>query len=151
MTAAQLNAFVAGVIGAYQANTTNYRYPTHFVIPARDYAGLMVPFPGTVGTFPVPILEYLEKAFQKATMNPEFKILPCAYCEAAVNNTLRGLNKNIYMLYRHDPESLLMNVPLTYTASQPGTADNFSFADVAISQFTGVGAIRPLELFQMQY
>ena len=62
-----------------------------------------------------------------------------------MNNALRGINKNLYLLYRHDPESVRMDIPVWPITTQPGTNNNFQFEDVAYGQLTGVGYYRPLE------
>ncbi len=149
-SAAQFQTFVSTVLGLYFANTNSTALPNKFVIPMSDYLGMSALVPGTVGTYPVPIIQYLNDAF-KRECGPDFQIIGTAYNQAATNNTLRAINKNIYMLYRHDMESLIMNHPVPYMATQPGTEDNFTFSDVGFAQFTGVLALRPLELYQMQY
>ena len=155
MSAAQLATFVSTVIGLYAANTTNWALPDTFVIPLSDYLGMPAFAPNVIGagtgTFPVSIGEYIERAFRMATQNPAFKVMGVAYANPAVNNTLRGLNKNIYMLYRRDLSSLYMAHPVPYTGTQANTTDNFVFQDVGYAQFTGVQALRPLELYQMQF
>lgn len=150
MSAAQLATFVSTVLGAYFANTNSTALPDTFVIPMADYLGMSALTPGTLGTYPVPVLSYILGAFREQC-GPGFKLMATAYNQAATNNTMRGINKNIYMLYRNDMQSLIMNHPVPYTATQPGTQDNFTFSDVAFAQFTGVLALRPLELYRMQY
>ena len=91
-----------------------------------------------------------EEAFKKLC-GPNFKIIGNAYADAANNNSLRGLNKNVYALYRHDPEALRMDIPVDYTVTQPNSVDNFHFQDVAYAQLTGVGFYKPLETLLFQY
>lgn len=151
MDATEFNTLVAGLISAYFTNTNRTAMPDTFVIPYADFLGLQTLTPGTVGTFPLPRIKYLEDAFKGATRNPNFKIMPLAYCDAAVNNTLRGVNKNIYMLYRKDPESLRMDIPVDYTTTQANSLNNFSFQDVSYGQYTGVGFYRNLEILKFQF
>jgi Uncharacterized protein conserved in bacteria (DUF2184) len=146
MTATQLNTFVAGVIGAYRSNCNFTAWPTHFIIPELDYDGLQTPFPGTVGTYPVTMLDYLDNAFKKATRNPNFKIMPCFYADKVNNSTVSGLNTNIYVLLNHDEDSIRMDIPVDYTNTMQNTINGFQFQNVGYGQFTGPLAYRPLEL-----
>ncbi len=151
MTAVELSAFVAGLVNTYWVNTNKTVYPTHFVIPMSDWLGLQVPFPGTAGTFPVPIMTYLLEAFQKATGNPAFKITGTAYGDADTSNSLRGINQFTYALYRYDAKSFRADLPVDFTVTQPNSIDNFNFQDVAYAQMTGLGFYKPLEVLLFQY
>jgi hypothetical protein len=145
MDAATLATFVATVIGVYFKNTNSTVMPDTFLIPMQDFLGLGTLTPGTVGTFPVPRIEYLTNLFKQTTRNPNFKIIPNAYCDIAVATALRGIAYNMYMLYRKDPTSVRMDIPVWPITTQPGTVNNFQFEDVAFGQLTGVGYYRPLE------
>lgn len=153
MNAAELQTFVAGLVAAYFSNTNSTALPNRFVIPYQDYLGLTQLTTGTVGTYPVPLIEYLEKAFKMAVspMEKDFKIMPLAYCDAAVNNAARGINKNIYMLYRDDEDSLRMDIPVDFTVTQPNSPDNFTFHDAAYGQYTGIALFRNLEVLKFQF
>lgn len=147
MSAAELNTFLRAFIQAYVTNVGSTAMPDTFIMPQTDYiACSQVLVPGTVGTYPVILLKYLEDAFKAATMNQGFKILPLYYADAAVNNTARGLNKNFYALYRRDPKSVRMNIPVDYTVTQANSINNFQFQDTAFGQYTGVVVLRNLEL-----
>ena len=150
LNAAGFATFVSGLIAQFWTNTNNTTLPTHFVIPMSDYLGLQTLVPGSAGTFPVPMLTYLEEAFKKLC-GPNFKIIGNAYCDATNNNTLRGINKQIYALYRHDPQSLRMDIPVDFTVTQPNSLDNFNFQDVGYCQLTGVGFYKPLEVLLFEY
>lgn len=150
MTAAELATFVSTVIGLYQANSGSYEKPNRFVIPQADFTGLGVMTPGTLGTYPVPKIKYLEDMF-KLICGPDFKILSTAYADKTFNNGKRAYNKNVYLLYRYDPESLRMNIPVPYTATQPATADGFNFANEAFMQYSGVAILRNRELYKMTF
>lgn len=153
MNAAALQTFVAGLISAYFTNTNSTRVPNRFVIPALDYLGLTELTVGTVGTYPYPLIKYLNDAFKEAVAafgESDFKILPCAYCDHA-NNVGRGINKDLYALYRSDPKTLQMNMPTPYTSTQANSQDNFSFEDVGYGQYTGVTLLRNLELLMFQF
>lgn len=146
MTAAELATFIAAFIPAYFTNTASTAMPDSMIMPQIDYmacAGALTP--GTVGTYPVNLLQYLEDAFRKQTGNPGFTIRPLSYADKTVNNSLRGLNKNYYALYRKDPKSVRMNIPVDYTVTQANSVNNFQFQDVAYGQYTGVVQLRNLE------
>ncbi len=153
MSAAELQTFVAGLISAYFTNTNSTAMPNRFVIPYADYLGLTQLTTGTVGTYPVPLIEYLEKAFKMAVahMESDFKILPLSYCDAAVNNSMRSINKDIYMLYRDDAASVRMDIPVDYTTTQANSINNFDFQDVGYGQYTGVIPFRNLEILKFQF
>ena len=123
--------------------------PNRFVIPYSDWTGLPALTTGTVGTYPVPLIEYLTKAFQMAVapMEKDFKIMPLAYCDAA--NNPAGLH--YYMLYRDDSESLRMDIPVPYTTTQANSLNNFAFSDTAYGQYTGTVVYRNLEVLRFQY
>ena len=144
LNASGFTTFVGQLMQVYWANTNSTKLPTHFVIPMLDYLGLQVLVPGTAGTFPVPMLTYLENAF-KTICGPNFKIIGNAYADKTNANSLRGYNYNTYALYRHDPESLRRDVPVDFTVTQPNSLDNFHFFDSAYAQITGIGFYKPLE------
>jgi hypothetical protein len=127
--------------------------PNRFVIPYSDFLGLTAFVPAVLGTtgatYPVSILEYLTKAFKAAVAmyEKDFQILPLAYADHANNSS--GLQ--YYMLYRADPESLRMDIPVPYTTTQPNSLNNFAFQDAGYGQYTGVVAYRNLETIRMQY
>ncbi len=145
-SAAQLSTFVQALIASFFIGTggsdtgANYtRMPTHFGIPYSDWLGLSVPFPGTVGTYPLPMIDYLLMAFRAQTQNPNFMIYPLAYCDPA--HSPNGLTN--YVLYRKDPRNLMMELPIGYTVTQANTLNNFSFQNVGYARFSGVGVFRP--------
>lgn len=150
LNAAGFLTFVQGLISTYWTNTNSTVLPTHFVMPMVDYLGLMTLVPGSAGTFPVPMLTYLENAF-KQLCGPNFKIIGNAYADKTIANAQIGMNKNTYALYRHDPESLRRDVPVDFTVTQPQTLNNYQFEDVAYAQITGVGFYKPLETLLFQF
>ena len=144
LNAANFLTFVQGLISTYWTETNSTVLPTHFVMPMIDYLGLMTLVPGSGGTFPVPMLTYLEEAFKKLC-GPNFKILGNAYADKANANSLRAYNYNTYALYRHDPEALRRDIPVDLTITQPNSGDNFNFRDVGYGQLTGLVFPKPLE------
>jgi len=147
--AAGLQTFVSTLIATYFANTNSTAMPNRFAIPYQDWTGMPVLTPGTVGTYPVPMIEYLEKAFKMAVspMEKDFKIMPNAYCDAA--NNPAGLH--YYMLYRDDAESIRMDIPVPFTTTQPNSLNNFAFQDVGYGQYTGTNVYRNLETLRFQW
>ncbi|MDE3073906.1 MAG: DUF2184 domain-containing protein [Chloroflexota bacterium] len=150
LNASGFSTFVAGLIQTYFANANATVLPNRFVIPMSDYLGLQVLVPGSAGTFPVSMFSYLENAF-KALCGSDFQIVGNAYADATYNNALRGLNKQVYALYRYDDKTLRMDIPVDFTVTQPNSLDNFNFQDTAYAQITGVGFYKPLEVLLFQY
>ena len=151
MNATQMQALVAGILGAYRSNSQFTAYPTHFIIPELDYNGLCVPYVGTVGTYPVPTLEYLLSMFRTLTRNPNFQILPSAYCDEVNNTPYVGLGKNRYVLLNKESESLRMDIPVDYTSTLQNTINGFQFQSVGYGQFTGVKAYREREMLYFDF
>lgn len=151
MNATQFSAFVAGLIQAYRANVNYSAWPTHFIIPEDDFNGLMTLVPGTAGTYPQPMLYYLEMAFKTITRNPNFKILPLAYAQPANNSDVPGLNKHRYTLLNYTEDSLRMDVPVDYTNTQQNTLNGFQFTNVGYGQYTGPLAYRNLEMLYLDF
>lgn len=151
MNAANFAAFVQGLIQAYRLNCNYTAFPTHFIMPESDYNGLANLIPGSAGSFPVPMMNYLLDAFKMITMNPNFKILPCAYANEAINNAQIGLNKNRYTLLNYDEDTIRMDIPVDYSNTLQNTINGFQFNNVGYGQFTGVIAFRPLEVLYFDY
>lgn len=149
MNAAQLQTFVTTLIQTYFANTNSTAMPNRFVIPYADWTGMPGLTQGTVGSYPVPLIKYLEEAFKMAVSmyEKDFKIMPLAYCDAANNSS--GLH--YYMLYRDDAESIRMDIPVPFTTTQPNSLNNFSFQDVGYGEYTGTNVYRNLEALRFQF
>lgn len=151
MNATQFTALVQGLIEAFRANCARTTMPTHFIMPEGDYNGLAVLVPGSAGTFPVPMYDYLLAAFKLITRNPNFKILPCAYCDQSNNAAISGLNKNRYVLLNYDEDTIRMDIPVDYANTLQNTLNGFQFQNVGYGQFTGVIAFRPLEVLYFDW
>jgi len=147
MTADEFNAFISSILSAYLANCNSTVMPDTFVIPLSDWVDLAGPVSATYPN--VMKIEWLQKAFDKIVQKP-VSIMPLAYCDAG-NNSSRGINKQRYALYRKNPQTIRMDVPVPYTTTAPNTANNFQFQNVAYGQFTGVKAYRPLEVLYFDY
>jgi hypothetical protein len=142
MTEAELSTFLQGILAAYRTNCSRTAMPSHFVIPESDYLGLATP---TSATYPLKSkLQLMLETFQIMTGNKDFKILPCAYADAA--NSDGALTYNRYALYSYEEESLRMDIPVDYTNTLANSIDNFSFQNVGYGQFTGALAYRPAEM-----
>ena len=153
MNAAAFAALVQGLIAAYRLNCNYTAMPTHFIIPEQDYNGLGTLVPGTAGTFPITMLEYLRQTFVLITQNPNFKIMKLAYADKAVNVLpINGaLNKNRYTLLNYNEDSLRMDIPVDYTNTMQGSFNNFQFENVGYGEYTGVLAYRPLEMLYFDW
>jgi len=138
LTSNAFASFVSGIVQLYLDNCNEVRYPNRFVIPRKDYVGLMTP---VSPTFPmVNMLEYLEKAF-KGICGPDFKILATAYGNKERNaGYLNGLanGANRYALYNADRETLHMDIPVDLFLNAPATGNNFNWQGVGAGQFTGM-------------
>ncbi|MEI6420617.1 MAG: major capsid family protein [Lentisphaerota bacterium] len=141
MSAAEFNTFVGAIYENYRSNTARTAKPTHFIMPESDLNGL-VSWPDS--TYPLRTkLELLTEAFKTITANPNFKILPCAYCDKA--NSPDATN-NYYVLLNYDQSSLKMDLPVDYTMTQSGSFNGFTFENIAYGSFSGVCAQREKEL-----
>lgn len=147
LSAADFQTFVAGLIAAYQSNCAYTRMPDTFVMPQSDLVGMAAP---VSSAYPmISKLEYLQKALDQVCGN-KVAIKGCVYSQAAYN-TAYGVNKARYALYRNDVRSIRMDIPVDLTTTQPNTVNNFQFQDAAYGQYTGVKAMRPLELLYFDY
>lgn len=148
LSAADFQTFVGTILATYAENVNYTAEPDTFIMPYSDFLGMET---ATSSTFPIGgKLDYLQNAFRKLTGNPNFMIKKLAYADA-IRNASYGVNKQIYMLYRQDPATVRMDIPLGYTLLAPNTSDNFTFNSVAYSRYTGVGIYRPLELLKYEF
>lgn len=147
LSAADFATFVKNVIESYQSNCNFTAYPTHFIIPQSDWNGLATP---VSSTYPVNSkLEYLKNAF-KEIVPGGVTILPLVYSQSAQNSAY-GVNLNRYVMYRKDPRSLRMDIPVDLTITSPNTVNNFQFQDAGYGQYTGVGVYRNLETLYFDF
>jgi len=144
MTSTQFQALVAAILAAFAANANYTVMPNTFVMPLNDYLGL-----GAAAAAGFPIVDmktYLENMFKTITGEKDFKILPLAYGQMAQNAgywTANGTNR--YCLYRRDPETVKMDIPVDFVLNPAGTANNFNWQGVGAGQFTGAIFYRPAE------
>ena len=133
MNASSFQTLVATILGAYLANANYTVMPNTFIMPMNDYAGMGA---AASSDFPVTdMISYLENMFKKVTGEKDFKILPLAYAQQAQNASFNNTNR--YVLYRRDPETVKMDIPVDFLLNPAGTADNFSWTGIGAGQFTG--------------
>lgn len=152
LTDAQFQAFVGKVLEAFFANSNYTVMPNRFYIPTADYNGL-----GSAASTSYPSItrrEYLEKVFRDTVEGygvTDFKILPLAYLNKAKMNAIVGRNYNRYILCNKDPDTFYAPIPVDFTMTQFGTADNFNFYNVAYGQYAGTVVLRPQEILYLDH
>lgn len=147
MTSTEINAFAKDLIKKYFVNSNKTAMPDTFLIPTTDWLGL-----SSFVAENQPLItkaDFLLQAFKMATNNPNFKITSVQYADKSDNNLPGGVNR--YTLYKNDSRTLEMNIPIDYTSTSFGSANNFDFASVAYGQFSGVIAKRPLEIYYLDH
>lgn len=149
MTAAEFNALIAQLLPAFMKECAYTIRPNTFMIPAEDFYGLSSQMSEA---YPLRTkLEVLEAALKGATGESNFKIIPNAYCDQAYNSHIVGLNKNRYVLYRKAPDHVIMNIPLDFTVTLPGTTNGFDYTAAAYSRFTTVKLFREKAMLYFDY
>ena len=134
--------FVAAILGLYAANCNSTQLPNRFIMPMADYLGMAA---AASSSYPlIDKITYLENAF-KRICGKDFQITYTAYGNKAQMQTA-GISYYRYILYRDDPETLELNIPVAYTTTAFGTANGFDFENVAMGQFSGVFAKHPQEI-----
>ena len=145
MSTAELKVIVGTLLNLYRARVNRTAWPTALVVPESDMIAMSSQ---ASSDFPIKsVLQLLEEAFQQVTNNKSFKILGCAYGDAAYN----PMGKQAYALLNYDETSLRMTIPVDYTATLANTLNGFNFQNIAYGQFTGVQLYRDLELMYFQY
>ena len=152
MTYTQLNALVAGIVDAYWENSNHTAMPTHFAIPQNDFLGMSAfvnpQFPLAGSMF----LNALHEAFKVTTQNPNFVIYPVLYGDMASNAgywTTNGTQR--YCLYRKDPDSVRMDIPLDYIPTPAIPVGAVEFEGAAYGQFTSPVILRPAEVLYFDH
>lgn len=144
MSTTEYANFIATIYAAYREHSGYTAEPTTFVIPENDYNGLANPLNTTYPTKSK--LEYLKDAF-KEIVGSEVKIKKLAYANSAQS----GLGVNRYVLYREDPDTLALNIPVDYTATLANSINGFNWENAAYGQFTGVRVYRPKEVLYFDF
>ena len=151
LSATNFQLFVSTILGAFAANANYTVMPNTFVMPLSDYLGLGA---AASSGFPnIDMISSLQNFFSKLTGEKDFKILPLAYAQQAQNaGYINGATgKNRYVLYRRDPETIKMDIPVDFTLNPAGTADNFTWHGIGAGQYSGAIAYRPAELLYMDF
>lgn len=146
MSDAEFQAFVGAFLNAYYENGNNTALPDTFAIPTGDFFSLGS---AASATYPnITKLEYLSNILKKMTRNDNAEILPLAYCEASIN-VVGGINKDRYVLYRRDPDTLSMSIPVDLTMLDARSVNGFDWEQLAYGQYSGVMVHRPREMLYM--
>jgi len=147
MTTAEFNNVLGEFIQKYRENCNYTAYPDKFLIPEIDFNGLAKQYSEVNGAR-VNRLQMLEEALSSTAMR-KVEVLPSVYAMATNNAAISGLNKDRYVLYNSDEDSVIVNVPIYFTVTMPGTCNNFDYTSAAYSRFTGVNTLRPLEMLYL--
>lgn len=146
MSDSEFQAFVGAFLNAYYENGNMTALPDTFAIPTGDYFSLGS---AASATYPnITKLEYLSNILKKMTRNENAEILPLAYCEATMNLSA-GVNKDRYVLYRRDPDTLSMSIPVDLTMLDARSVNGFDWEQLAYGQYSGVMVHRPREMLYM--
>lgn len=151
LSPANFATFVANILADYFSNSNSTELPDSFKMPMSDYLGLITPINPE---FPVVNkLDYLLNAFKQATGNSSFTISGIAYGDATNNaNYINGASgRQRYVLYRKDPDTLFMEIPVPFNLTPAGTSNNFQFDGVGFGQFSGVTVLRVPEVLYFDY
>lgn len=152
MTDAEFQALVGTLLDTYYANSNHTAMPNRFYIPSSDYLGLGK---AASTTYPnITRLEYLTQVFGAILAGygvSDFRILPLAYLEKTQMNANTSSNVNRYVLANKNPDTMYASIPVDFTVTQFGTADNFNFYNTAYGQYAGTVVLRPQELLYLDY
>lgn len=152
MTATEFQAFVSVFLNTFYVNSNYTVMPNRLIIPSDDYNGL-----NNSPSEPYPMitkLEYLQQAFESTVKGygvSEFKIVPCAYLNKTLFNNITGINKYRYVLANKNVDTYYAPVPVPFTMTQFGTADNFNFQNIAYGQIAGTVILRPQEIMYFDF
>ena len=138
MTVAQLKSFIQNALTEYWANTNNTEMPDTFLMPTADLLGMGDFVGDTTVINPLALkIDVIENMFKKITQNENFKVRHVAYCQAN-RNSVRGINKDRYVLYKNDAETLNMPIPIDFDMLAADTGDQIQWAQGAYGQYSGV-------------
>jgi hypothetical protein len=144
---------VSGLCSLFFNNSNATVLPNIFVMPMNDKLALTAPIViGTTGTATTRI-EYLEKTLKMVTGNPNFEVKGLAYCQKDRNTGVLGSGSglNRYALYRKNPETLIMDIPIDYVTTLYDTIQGFEYQSVAHGQFSGVQLFRTPEVLYFDH
>lgn len=134
MTDANFQIFVGALLNAYYTNSNSTRMPDTFIMPTDDYLGMAT---AASATYPnISKLEYLMNSLKRMTANEGFQILPLTYAQAAINAPF-GINEDRYVLYRSNPDTLSMAIPVDFTMLNADTSNQLMWQQPAYGQYSG--------------
>jgi hypothetical protein len=134
MSATEFQDFVAKMLDAFFTNANATEMPNRLVMPYSDFLGM-----GSASSDSFPIgskIDYLLDAFRRISGKEDFKILPLAYCDAARNAGV-GLNKDRYVLYNKDVETVSLPIPVDFTMLEAKTINGYDFEQLAHGMYAG--------------
>lgn len=150
--AADFQTFVSLVLAAYFSNSNNTVMPDHFAMPIDDYLGLAVYINPSFPLMGSMLIDALENAFKKITGNPGFVVYGVLYAKQSVNaGYWAGGGTQRYVLYRKDPKSVRMDLPMDFVLAAPVPVGPVTFEGLGYGQFTGVIAFRPAEMYYFDH
>jgi len=147
MSATQFMAMIQQIVKVFRTNTNDTMMPNHLALPYDDWNGLTT---AVSPQFPnITMAQWLLNSLREASGNPDFQILPLAYCDTANNGNLIGHYR--YVLYHRDPKTVRMFVPVPFMLNPAGTANNWQWQGVAVGQFTSPLLIKPAEVMYFDH
>lgn len=147
MSAGQFMAMIAQIIKVYWTNTNATMMPNTLALPYDDWNGLTT---AVSPAFPnITMAQWLIMALREATGNPDFQVMPLAYCDTA-NNT-GFISHYRYALYHRDPRTLRMFIPVDFMLNPAGTSNNWQWQGIAAGQFTSPVIIKPAEVLYFDH
>ena len=147
MSPAQFMDMIAQIIKVFWINTNDTMMPNTLALPYDDWNGLTT---AVSSTFPnISMAQWLLMSLREASGNPDFQVMPVAYCDTANNTAVIGHYR--YCLYHRDPRTLRMFIPVDFMLNPAGTANNFQWQGVACGQFTSPVIIKPTEVLYFDH
>jgi len=137
---AQFRAIISKMVGLFVAQADYTAQPNRLLVPYSVWNNLnqfnSIQFPM------MSLVELLEETLKKTTLNDDFKILWSPYCEAELN----GTGSDLYVLYKKDPDTMVLDIPVEYNTTAFNSSDNYTFYNVGYGQVGGVRIFRPQEV-----
>ncbi len=135
----EFNNFIKTLLSLYSQNCNATTLPDTLVLPLSHLLG-MVSFVSP--EFPINSrIDAIENAFSKAVGRP-FKVYGVAYCD----KNYGYVAEDRYMLYRNDPKTLEVEVPVPFELINPNTGYNYYYEMIGRAQYSGCNIKRPLEV-----
>lgn len=150
MSPEELSRFCGQIYEAYRANCNRTAIPNRFILPESDYNGLAAQ---SSPQFPIKSkLEVITDMFRVITGRSDFRVMSVPYADAEYHSNIASIaGKQVYTLLNYDEDSVRMTIPVDFTNTMANTLNGFQFQSSAYGQFSGVIALRPLEMLYFQY